>query len=157
MTSSYTNQTDTPKQPEQKRDFVKKVTFQKELALEKGTFFQFLIEFTNGDKGEYLSKLKEQTAFGEGAETDYLLIPQVHGQKIYYKVKPIQQKSFGKFDREFELYKQRLIVRQHSQKVALELILKALPEQVSEMLKSKDLTPTFLSIAHALESDVFRD
>ena len=41
------------------------------LQLQHGTFYRYVVEMDNGDKGEYLSKSEDQDKFVVGADTDY--------------------------------------------------------------------------------------
>jgi hypothetical protein len=72
-----------------------KIDFIREGSSEKwGPFFSFNVTFENGDAGQYLSKVREQTAFVLGQPLDYTLEPNANPQYLP-RIKPAR--ATGKF------------------------------------------------------------
>jgi len=79
-----------------KKSFVVKATFEKEVVLAQGVFYQHNIEMQNGDKGKYLSKDKVQKNFAEGKEVIYTyekntIIGKDGKEYAINKIKPYKQ------------------------------------------------------------------
>lgn len=74
----------------EKKSTVRSAIFKKSGSGQHGEYHIFEITFDNGDKGDYVSKSKEQTTFKEGTETPYNIDTVVNGNYTNYKIKPIQ-------------------------------------------------------------------
>jgi len=134
---------------------VKEATFIKELSLSSGTFFKFMITFEDGREGEYLSRSKSQTAFVPGKPAEYEFSVQTFGDKSYPKVKPVRKEGGqNAFRYKLEVARQKCIVRQASQKTAVEVMALFPRDQLNEMIKSKQFSAKFFEIAKMLEQDV---
>ncbi|MES2395628.1 MAG: hypothetical protein V4549_06480 [Bacteroidota bacterium] len=81
---------------ETKKSKVTKIDFQKEWAGAKGTVYYFLIEFANGDKGQFSANKKDQTKFKVEAEEEYTLEIKINGEyKNTIINKPVQEGKGG--------------------------------------------------------------
>ena len=58
-----------------KTSIVKQTTFKREFKTQYGQFFVHIIEFNNGDTGEYVSKSNPQSNFVVGKEAMYDMTP----------------------------------------------------------------------------------
>jgi len=69
-----------------------------------------------------------------------------------------QIKTADKYDNDYFIKKQRIIVRQHTQKVAVELW-RALAEvnEAKADIQTDDLVKEIIRISHKLEEDIFRE
>lgn len=54
-----------------KKDFCISAVFEKEVKMKTGIFYQHLVQMQGGDKGQYLSKERNQTKFVVGVEVEY--------------------------------------------------------------------------------------
>lgn len=105
---------------EQKTSVVKSTSFKNSFIGKYGEQFSHTIEFDNGDKGEYVSKSKDQNKFVVGQSVEYQ-IEEVNG---FMKVKPVQAQQFGKkpYDQSAETWRQYLILAQSSLTKAIDLV-----------------------------------
>jgi len=60
---------------------------------QNGKIYYHIIEFENGDKGQYGSKSDKCTKFTVGQESDYTIESKVSGNYTNYTIKPVQAQS----------------------------------------------------------------
>lgn len=78
----------------EKKSIVRSAIFKKSGSSTYGEYHVFEVTFDNGDKGNYLSKSKEQSTFKEGVEVDYTIEEKVNGNYKNYTIKPVQKNGF---------------------------------------------------------------
>lgn len=76
---------------EQKKSITRSAIFKKSGSSAYGEYHVFEVTFDNGDKGNYLSKTKEQTTFKEGVEVEYTIEVKENGNYKNYTIKPVQK------------------------------------------------------------------
>lgn len=79
---------------EKKKSVVRSAIYQKEINGNYGVLHIFEITFDNQDKGQYLSKTRDQQKFIEGKETEYTIEEKVNGNYKNYTIKPFQENGF---------------------------------------------------------------
>lgn len=104
---------------EQKNSKVTKIEFKRDWAGPNGTVYYFLIEFENGDKGQFSTKKREQDKFKEGVATDYTLETKQRGEFTDVIInKPQHQNGQAAakkpYDPESEKLRNRMIARQNA-------------------------------------------
>ena len=80
---------------EEKKSTVQSVTFKKEFTSSRDNKqkFIFIVDFANGDKGEYTSLSKDQKFFMTGAEASYKKITKQNGVHTDVSINPIYPQS----------------------------------------------------------------
>jgi hypothetical protein len=58
-----------------------------------GVMYKFEVSFENGDSGQYMSKLQEQTKFKVGESAAYTIEGKEFNGQTYYTVKPVMQQQ----------------------------------------------------------------
>lgn len=79
---------------EQKKSITRSAIFKKSGSSSFGEYHVFEITFDNGDKGNYISKSKEQTTFKEGVEVEYTIEVKENGNYKNYTIKPVKANGF---------------------------------------------------------------
>lgn len=74
---------------EQKKSITRSAIFKKSGSSAYGEYHVFEVTMDNGDKGNYLSKSKDQQTFKEGVEVEYTIEEKVNGNYTNYTIKPV--------------------------------------------------------------------